>query len=366
MKNKIKIYIFHPYSKIGGADLSISRLINNLSKDEFDVDFLFLNKQKLSKYINKRKVNFINIRSKRSLFSIAKIRNHLIKDKQKKYTKYIFLSNQNFANVISFIILFRINWIKQVLIERNHIDEFKFNFSLKNQLILLLMKFLYKKSDAIVGISKKLSKDLSNLTGKKCITIYNPAFDKNIFKLSKKKISLKRQNNTILAIGRLEAQKDIITILKAFKNILDKINSNLIIIGYGSQLSILKDYIKTNNLKNCVKILKNIRNAFPYYKIADTFVLSSKYEGFGNVLVEAAMFKKSIISTNCNSGPKEILLNGRYGQLFDVGDHEKLSKQMLKSLKYKNLYNKNDLYKSLERFSVKQNISNYTKLFKKI
>ncbi len=135
MKNKTKIYIFHPYSKIGGADLSISRLANNLNKKNFDIDFLYLNKQNLSKYINKRKINYVNIRSKRSLFSIPKVRNYLKKDKQKKYKKYIFLSNQNFANVISFIILFKLSWIKQVLIERNHIDEFKFNASLKNRLI---------------------------------------------------------------------------------------------------------------------------------------------------------------------------------------------------------------------------------------
>ena len=63
MRDKYKIYIFHPYSKIGGADLSISRLIKNLDKKKFDIDFIFLNQQKLTKYleIKKRKINFIKI-----------------------------------------------------------------------------------------------------------------------------------------------------------------------------------------------------------------------------------------------------------------------------------------------------------------
>ena len=61
--------------------------------------------------------------------------------------------------------------------------------------------------------------------------------------------------------------------------------------------------------------------------------MSSKYEGFGNVLVEAAMFKINVISSNCNSGPKEILLNGKGGQLFKVGDHIELSNKIIKSLK---------------------------------
>ena len=365
-RKKYKIYIFHPYSTIGGADLSISRLINNLDEKQYDIDFIFLNNQNLSKYLIRKNINFINIRSKRSLFSIFKIRKYLKKDKIKSYKKYIFLSNQNFANVLSFSILYRLKWIKHILIERNHIDEFKFNKSLKKLFILFLIKYLYKKADAIVGISKRLSKDLSEYVNKKCITIYNPAFDKNIYKLSKKKIFLKKKKNTILTIGRLEDQKDIKTILKAFILVLKNIESNLLIIGYGSQLNEIQQIIKQNNITKNVKILTNIKNPFPYYKIADTFVLSSKYEGFGNVLVEAAMFKNNIISSNCNSGPKEILLNGRFGQLFKVGDYNSLSKKILKSLMIEDSNKKNRLYNSLKRFSIKNNSTNYKNLFKKI
>ena len=64
MNTKYKIYIFHPYSKIGGADLSISRLINNLDQEYFEIDFIYLNKQKISNYLNKKNINFINIKSR--------------------------------------------------------------------------------------------------------------------------------------------------------------------------------------------------------------------------------------------------------------------------------------------------------------
>ncbi len=366
MKDKYKIYVFHPYSKIGGADLSISRLVNNLDKKKFDIDFIYLNKQSLYKYVNKRKINFIKIKSKRTFFSIFKIRKYLKKDSYKKYKKHIFISNQNFANIISFLILFKMNWIKHVLVERNHIDEFKYDYSIKKQIILLLMKYFYKKADAVIGISKKLSKDLSNHIKRKCITIYNPAFDTNLFRLSKEKISLKKKKNTILTVGRLENQKDIITILKAFKLLIKKINARLIIIGYGSQYNMLKNYIKKNKLQKNIIILTKISNPFPYYKIADTFVLSSKFEGFGNVLVEAAMFKISIISSKCNAGPREILFNGRYGQLFNIGDFIKLSEQMYISLRNKNLYNKNQFFNSLKRFNLRSNVSKYINLFKQI
>ena len=366
MIDKYKIYIFHPYSQIGGADLSISRLINKLSEKKYDIDFIFLNKQKLSNYLSERNINLIKIKSKRTVFSVSKIRDHLIKDKKKNYKKYIFLSNQNFANILSFPILFNLNWVKNVLIERNHIDEFKYNNSLKNIIIFKLIKHLYKHADAIVGISKKLSLDLSKYINKKCITIYNPAFDKNIIKLSNKKIPLKKNKNTIITVSRLEEQKDIKTLIKAFKLVVSQINSNLIIIGYGSQFKKLKEIIHKYKIQNNVKILTNISNPFPYYKIANTFVLSSKYEGFGNVLVEAAMFKINVISSNCNSGPKEILLNGKGGQLFKVGDHYELSKKIIKSLKFSQKKNVKTLYNSLNRFSVENNIKAYKKLFSKI
>ena len=233
-------------------------------------------------------------------------------------------------------------------------------------IIFKLIKYLYRHADAIIGISKKLSTDLSKYINKKCITIYNPAFDRNIINLSRQKISLKKKKNTILTVGRLEDQKDIETLIKAFRLVVRKVNSNLIIIGYGSQFKKLKTIIYKNNLQKKIKILTTITNPFPYYKIAKTFVLSSKYEGFGNVLVEAAMFKINVISSNCNSGPKEILLNGKGGQLFKVGDHIELSNKIIKSLKLDQKKYVETLYNSLERFNVENNIKAYKKLFDNI
>ena len=366
MKNKCKIYIFHPYSNIGGADLSISRIIRNLDFKDFDVDFICLNEQKIHEYLKIKKINIIKIKANRSFFSISKVRKYLIRDKKKNYKKYIFVSNQNFANVISFFILNRLKWIKHILIERNHLDEFKFNKSLKNFLIQYLMKYLYKKSDLIIGISKKLSTDLKDFVNKKVLTIYNPAFDKNIYKLSKSKIKIKKSKNIILSVGRFEKQKDPITILKAFKIVSKKIDTKLIMIGYGSEYEKLNKFIKINNLNNKVKILTNVKNPFPYFKLAKVFVLSSKYEGFGNVLVEAAMFKLKIVSSNCNSGPKEILLNGKGGELFKVGNYKDLSKKIMNSLKFNNKKKVDRLYNSLDRFNINLISKKYINLFKSI
>ena len=124
----------------------------------------------------------------------------------------------------------------------------------------------------------------------------------------------------------------------------------------------IKHFIKFNNLEKDVFIIKNQINNFNYYKIADLFVLTSNYEGFGNVLVEAGTFKVPIISTNCKSGPSEILGNGKYGSLIKINDYIKLAKTIIAKLNKKDKKNIL-LYKSLSRFNLKNHINSYEGIF---
>ena len=367
MNKKIKLYIFSPYSFIGGDTLSISRLIANLDTKNYDISFICLKKTKILNYLKKKKFKIIRTNTTRTIFSIFDIIKIIKKDLKKKYKKYIFLSNQNFANIVSVIFkLYFRKKIKLILIERNHIDEFKYQKNFKNLFIKLSIKYFYKRADAIIGISKTLSKDLSNHIKRKVTTIYNPSYDTQIYSLAKKSIKIKNKKNLILTVGRFENQKDPYTILKAFKLALKKIDCNLIMIGFGSMFNELNKFVKNNGMQKKVKILKNINNPFPYYKYAKLFILASKYEGFGNVVVEAAMFKVPIISSNCNSGPPEILLNGKGGDLFKVGNFLSLSKKILKNLKIENKKKINYLFKSLKRFDIKNHVRKYEKIFSKI
>ena len=155
-------------------------------------------------------------------------------------------------------------------------------------------------------------------------------------------------------------------LLESFKNIQKDINAKLLLVGYGSDKRKLIDYINKNKLKKKVLLITDNKNIFSYYKIADLFVLTSIYEGFGNVLVEAGMFKVPIISTNCKSGPKEILNNGKFGDLVDVGDNDKLSKLIIKNLKKPNKIKILKMYKSLKTFDIQNHIRKYEKIFNKI
>ena len=147
-----------------------------------------------------------------------------------------------------------------------------------------------------------------------------------------------------------------------------KIKLKLNIVGYGSQLLKIQEYIENNNLKGLVQLHTNVSNTLKFYKEADLFILSSIYEGFPNVLVEAAQNDIPIISTNCNSGPREILLNGRGGELVNIKDHLKISQKIKQFSKNKKNFIKKSQFckKKLYRFNNKYNLSKFESLFDKL
>ena len=152
--------------------------------------------------------------------------------------------------------------------------------------------------------------------------------------------------------------------LKAFKEI-KNINYKLKIIGNGYEENNLKQYILKNNLQNNIQIIKNISNSINYLKKCDAFILTSKFEGLPNVLIEAQIMKKFIISSNCPTGPKEILMNGDAGYLFNNNNYKDLKKNIIRFIKKKNsveIKNKIKIgYKNLYRFEEKTNLEKYYK-----
>ena len=143
-----------------------------------------------------------------------------------------------------------------------------------------------------------------------------------------KKVKINRSKKILLNVGFFEKQKDQLTLLKSI-NILKKNYNNfyLLLVGDGSEYNNLSNYIKKNNLQKFVEIHRKIDNPVDFFKKADLFILSSIYEGLGNVLIEAIKYKCPIITTNCNSGPMEIISNGKYGDFFNPRDYQTLAKK---------------------------------------
>ena len=214
-----------------------------------------------------------------------------------------------------------------------------------------------------IQFKRILKKDLN--VNSECI--YNPLNKIEIIKKSKKsskRIFTSNNKLKILNIGRFTDQKDQLTFLKSLNYIKGKIRFEACLIGRGILKNKLEKYILDNKLNDFVKILDFTENPYPLIKQSNLFILTSKYEGLPNVLLEALVLKKFIISSSCETGPKEILLNGNGGLLFKVGNYKELAKKIIfytmNKPKCKKLLNNS--YKSLKRFDYKINLLKYFKL----
>ncbi|MFW9827680.1 MAG: glycosyltransferase [Candidatus Thorarchaeota archaeon] len=206
-----------------------------------------------------------------------------------------------------------------------------------------LIKFLYplEKVNIIVPVSNELKKILVNnykLEGSKINPIYTGFNIERIQKLAKEKLGDYDHNNIFedsgvikfITIGRLSREKGHIYLIKAFSQVSKKINnSKLFIIGEGPLREKLKKLVKEYNLEKNVILLGKKKNPYKYISKADIFVLSSLHEGLPTVLIEALACNIPIISTNCETGPKEILANGKYGILTKIADSSDLANKMI-------------------------------------
>lgn len=234
-----------------------------------------------------------------------------------------------------------------------------------------LKRYIYKiflsLADDVMVNSYQFKKNLKKEFNLNSICIYNPLNKNEILKKSKiktKKTFNKKNNLKILNIGRFTDQKDQITLLKALKILKNKIDYEAIIIGRGICKEYLQNYIMKNKLEKYIKLKNFVENPYPIIKQCDLFILSSKFEGLPNVLLESLTLKKFVISSNCPTGPKEILLNGKGGLLFKVGNFKKLSQQIYYYEKNKKKCSKmlNKSFKELKRFDFNNNLEKYSKL----
>jgi glycosyltransferase involved in cell wall biosynthesis len=137
----------------------------------------------------------------------------------------------------------------------------------------------------------------------------------------------------ILTVGRLKSQKNHKMLIHAFKVLLRDTDARLMILGTGQLEAATKSVIASEGLLKKVFMPGHVDNPIPYYQSADLFVLSSDYEGFGNVLVEAMACGLPVVTTDCPFGPREILDDGLYGRLVPVGDDQALANAMLEALR---------------------------------
>lgn len=202
------------------------------------------------------------------------------------------------------------------------------------------MRWLLPKANAIVAVSKGAASDLEGFAGfheGQVQALYNPVIKnrKNITPMLPQLAKLWLQgggHKRVLAVGTLKRVKDFSILLRAFALVREKIDARLLILGEGDERPRLEDLIGDLCLKQFVDMPGFVIDVIPYYRAADLFALSSSNEGLPTVLIEALAQGTPVVSTDCPSGPREILEDGKYGTLVPVGDVEALANAMQDAL----------------------------------
>ena len=315
----------------GGVERVTLNLAEEFTNRGYEVDLLVADAKGEYKDLVPAGVNLIDFHKPRLLSCIPDIKKYLIEKNPDA-----FLSGKDYINltVIMAKLLARSQTNLIVSTHTNISRQLEVLDSRSFKIIARLVKYFYRFANHIVGVSKGVAEDLHHLTGinqSKIHVVYNPVVTEELLAKAQQEVDhpwFKEDIPVAVAVGRFDKAKDYPTMLKAMRALQNTRKVRLVIVGDGAEKEHLVSLVDQYKLNDVVDFVGFQSNPYPYMRKADLFVLSSAYEGFGIVVAEALAVGTPVVSTNCPSGPGEILEGGKYGTLVNVGDYIGLSRAM--------------------------------------
>lgn len=360
---KKSVVFILPNFNVGGAERVTVNILKYLSRVDFNIKLIVIDSIGPLESEIPTDVEIVKLKNNRLRNSIFEIAIKLSKIKP----DYIFTTLGHVNIAVLFINkFFR---IKAKVIIRESSTPSKSLIELPKYKAFfqkVLIKLFYPIADTIVAQCDSMKNDLVEKFGiksEKITRIYNPIIISEIKYKSEefKPIEFCGSNINIVAVGRLVEAKGYDVLFQAIKKVVEiKPEIRLFIIGDGPLYKDLLSLKKQLDIDNEVNLLGFKSNPYPYMKNADLYVLSSRREGFPNTLLEALACNTKVVATDCESGPKEILLDERFGLLANVDDENSL---FIKINDYISLENRST--NRAEDFEIRQIIVEYEDLFKR-
>jgi glycosyltransferase involved in cell wall biosynthesis len=326
---KTKLAIFLPSLVGGGAERAMLNLAHGLAERDFAVDLVLA--QAKGPYLSQvnESIRVVDLKASRVLSSLPKLALYLLRERPKAL-----ISALDYANIVALWARRLVGIPRQVLVnEQNTISRSAHNSARRRQrMVPQLVKRFYPWADYIVGNSHGVADDLCKITRlprERIRILYNPVVTPELREKAQAQLNHPwfepGQPPVILAVGRLTKQKDFPTLIRAFAQVLRTRSAHLLILGEGPDRPALARLINQLGLEDDIAMPGFVDNPYAYMSRASLYVLSSQWEGLPTVLIEALYCGSPIIATDCPSGPREILENGKHGLLVPVGDVAALS-----------------------------------------
>ena len=226
-----------------------------------------------------------------------------------------------------------------VVSERTSFVETRRNFrSLRDRTTRLLMRATYRWADSVIVVAEAIIEELHRglrLDRARLRTIPNPVVTRELRARAEEEPACPlfgQGRPVILAAGRLSFEKDFHTLLRAFALVRHRRDAALVIIGEGPDREGLERLARSLGVADHFALPGFVANPYAYMRAASLFVLSSRFEGMPGVVVQAMACGTPIVSTDCRTGPREILEDGKWGELVPVGDPIAIADAILASL----------------------------------
>lgn len=353
---------------LGGAERVFSDLAKGFSEKGHQVELVIGNTDN-AVYLDliPDKVRVVNLKVRQMRRSLPALVGYLRKNKPD-----IVLATR--ADSCPFVILAKIfSRVRTavVLREANTLSSDLNKYPRGRKLLLsLFIKTLYPLADLIIGVSEGVKNDLKKflrIKDDKLCVIYSPIVTEELFVNASKPCTHPWLQNVnipvILSVGRLTRQKRFDLLIKAFAIAREHRNMRLLILGEGEERPCLESLIEGLKLREDVALVGFEANPFKYMSRARLFVLSSDWEGLPGALVQALACGCPVVSTDCPSGPREILKNGQLGRLVPVGDVKAMASAIEEVLSQKVLRVKKE---DLSEYAADKSIDNYLRIFEAV
>lgn len=246
------------------------------------------------------------------------------------------LSTLEHANVLVILLSPFMRGTRVVIREANTATVDTGSTGLGGKALLAAMRAFYPAAPTVIAVSEGVASELKGRLGvppEKIRVIANPVITPELFELAKQPLTdpwFEDDVPVVLAVGRLVPQKGFDTLLDAFAGVkARRPDARLLVLGEGPLRGDLERRVKELGLTGSVRLPGFIRNPFPYMANADVFVLSSRWEGLPNALIQAMAVGAPVVATDCRSGPDEILEGNRYGHLVPVDEPSSMSQAIL-------------------------------------